>query len=104
MQHWGAGKGQWTKMCVSQPALAEQIVHNWEHGALSEGVGNHSLGVSACEDDFDGGYCTCSKCRALDKGVNSSSGRLSDRYASFWNAVYAAMKAHGHGEQWVRSV
>lgn len=71
VQDWGAGKQQWTKMCVSQPALWGQIVSNWEqgtrhrlahtHGNLSEGVGNHSLGVSACEDDYDGGYCTCSK-------------------------------------------
>ena len=92
-------------------------MHDWEHPVVvastmtdhdhhvraesRESVGNHSLGVSACEDDYDGGYCSCSKCRALDKGVNTSSGRLSDRYASFWNSVYAAMKVHGHGEQWV---
>lgn len=98
---WGAGKQQWTKMCVSQPALWTRIMRNWENQTLLSGVGNHSLGVSACEDDYDGGYCGCSKCRALDRGVNTSSGRLSDRYAAFWNAVYAEMAAHGHAEQWV---
>lgn len=33
--------------------------------------------------------------------MNTSTGRLSDRYSAFWNSVYAAMKANGHSEQWV---
>ena len=98
---WGAGKSQWTKMCVSQPALWRQIVGNFADHQHPEGSGNHSLGVSACEDDMDGGYCTCDKCRAWDANVNSSSGRLSDRYARFWNEVYAEMNRTGHGDKWV---
>ena len=74
-------------MCVSQPALWQQIVHNFEHGVMQVGVGNRSLGVDACEDDMNDGYCQCDKCRAWDRGVNSSTGRLSDRYARFWNSV-----------------
>ena len=52
---WGNGKQMWTKMCVSQPALHDQIVKFFVNHTLLEGVGNHSLGVSACEDDFDAG-------------------------------------------------
>ncbi len=78
-------------MCVSQPALYDQIVKNFVNHTLLEGVGNHSLGVSACEDDMDGGYCSCSKCRSWDVSAeaNSSTGRLSDRYARFWVSGYA---------------
>lgn len=93
----------WTKMCVSQPALWDQIVENFVNNTLLEGVGNHSLGVSACEDDMDGGYCTCSKCRAWDASTegNSSTGRLSDRYAHFWNSVYQRLAVAGHPDKWV---
>lgn len=90
-------------MCVAQPALWDQIVTNFVNHTLSEGVGNHSLGVSACEDDMDGGYCTCSKCRSWDvaAAANSSTGRLSDRYAKFWNRVYERLAAAGHPDKWV---
>lgn len=98
---WGPGKEQWTKMCVSQPNLWQQIVNNFEDHVHSGGVGNHSLGVSACEDDFNGGYCQCSKCRAWDAGVSTQTGRLSDRYARFWSHVYAEMARRGHGDKWV---
>ena len=32
---------------------------------------------------------------------NSSSGRLSDRYAKFWNHVYQRMVSAGHADKWV---
>jgi hypothetical protein len=100
--HGPPGSASWVKMCVSQPGVWQQITHNFEHGT-SAGSGNKSLGVSACEDDLDAGYCTCSKCRALDAAsrANSTSGRHSDRYASFWNSVAATMAAAGHTDTWV---
>lgn len=101
--HGPPGSQAWVKMCVTQPAVWEQILHNFEHGHSSGGCGNQSLGVSACEDDLDSGYCTCSKCRALDPPSRNSSltGRLSDRYATFWNSVAAAMVKGGHTDAWV---
>jgi YD repeat-containing protein len=70
------------KMCVSNPEL---------HQEVADGHTKHnSFGLSAAEDDSDWGFCTCSKCRAWDAAsrVNSTRGRLSDRYAKFWNHVW----------------
>lgn len=83
------------KMCVSNHQLWHQIV---------DGFLNGSAGVSACEDDGDEGFCTCSKCRAWDApghgpddhchqkneswtGVGNCTGMYSDRYARFFDEV-----------------
>jgi hypothetical protein len=80
------------KMCVSQPTLWQKIAVAMEPG---------SLGVSACEDDGDRGFCTCSKCKALDSnGTAIEEGSMSDRYAYFWDSVAHTLE-QTHPQAWV---
>ena len=82
-------------MCVSNQQLWQQIVAGYVNG---------TAGVSACEDDGDEGFCTCSKCRQWDApgqgpddhchgeneswaGVGNCTGMYSDRYARFFDEV-----------------
>jgi len=55
--HLGHAETAGVKMCVSNTGLHRQIASLMPPGAA---------GVSACEDDGDQGFCTCSKCRAWD--------------------------------------
>jgi hypothetical protein len=65
-------------------------------------------GLSSAEDDSSTGYCTCSKCTAWDaagvipwnKPGASTTGSLSDRYAKFFDAVYAEL-AKTEPDAWV---
>jgi hypothetical protein len=98
---------QTTAHCKINPAEVKIDAAN----AGSSGLIQHILstfkpgtaGVSACEDDGSEGFCTCSKCSALDppgrKG--SATGAFSDRYTKFWNDVHRALRQSGHPEAWV---
>lgn len=82
------------KMCVSQSSL-------WAKVASGYVPGQH--GVSACEDDGDRGFCTCSKCSALDAPLNQSDpwdGSMADRYAYFWDMT-AHQLQHTAPDAWV---
>jgi hypothetical protein len=85
---------QYVKVDASSSGMAAHVAAGLQPGAL---------GVSACEDDLDSGYCTCDKCRALDpvERAASASGRLSDRYTYFWNAVHRQLRENGHPDSWV---
>jgi len=88
-------------MCVAEPALWRQIVHDWlELPELSPGV----RPLIDCSENDGIALCTCPKCLAWDvppvetlKGELTGANRkvelaeyrkpLSDRYARFWLAV-----------------
>ena len=101
--------GQYAKMCPSNAKLAQQWVNDSMYGlvpgvpVLSQGA----IAVPAIEDDGGSGFCTCDKCMQLDSprlpkdwdgrctGSNaggSDSGRLTDRYIYFANAVSDELK------------
>jgi hypothetical protein len=96
--------GEWIHVCVSQPALWQQIIDDWKAKGMPEFL-------NVCEND---GYaaCTCPQCLAWDEPdpdlkvpfnqrldaakkafYNKDEewmlqlGSLSDRYAKFWKAV-----------------
>ena len=84
------------KMCVSNAGL-------WQAVADEHHINSHnSFGLSAAEDDSNWGFCTCSKCKALDAAsrANSTMGRYSDRYANFWNHVWQLL-AKASPTSWV---
>ena len=81
----GSSKKKSVKLCVSNPAVADQIVADW----LASGTNRY---VNICEND--GVYwCECDGCRALDEpkasidDIVANKACLSDRYATFWNRV-----------------
>eukprot|EP01043_Picozoa_sp_COSAG02_P021512 COSAG02_NODE_1094_length_14603_cov_40.760549_11_plen_932_part_00 len=86
---------QYVKVDPSSDGMAKHVAGGF--------VDSGQIGVSACEDDYDAGYCTCAKCRKLDppERAHSPHGRLSDRYTYFWNAVHRALRKAGHPEGWV---
>jgi len=77
-------KPERVKFCVSNPAVIEQIVKDWEAG----GAGN---AVRACPNDSRA-YCTCERCRSWDLPVKTTPENVDDsvltyRYVRFWNAI-----------------
>ena len=104
----GSNKADMIAMCVSQPALWNQIVDNWKTAGKSEFI-------NVCEDDTPGS-CVCSNCLSWDvpdpenqvpfdqrletvtqawhdakggwSGWMSGLGSVTDRYVKFINAVY----------------
>ena len=98
---------QYTKLCVSNSTLHAEVVARAMKGLVEPGG---ALGIAAEEDDGGSGFCTCDRCRALDRagalppgaawdgackgavaGVNSSSNALSERYVYFQNAIHDEM-------------
>ncbi len=89
------------KMCVSNPALTEQMVKEGMKAMESPGA---RMMVSASENDSAySGYCTCEACRAWDdasaakvtlkwKSIEKEAPALTDRYAKFWNRVAEEMR------------
>jgi hypothetical protein len=71
------------KLCVSNPAVADQIVENW----LKSGRRSHSVDV--CMNDQVWGFCQCDKCRALDVTLPGEKweDHLTDRYVYLANEV-----------------
>jgi len=78
------------KMCVSEPALWDEIVARWRERWEQDPVSNRTL--NACEND-GGGFCECDKCAAWDVPdytEDTPEGPrviLTDRYAKFWNEI-----------------
>ncbi len=84
------GKGQ--KLCVSNPALRQQVFDEWYAAWKADPAANKAL--RACPNDSRG-YCTCPTCREWDgpdqakftddEVYSSPDARVSDRYARFWS-------------------
>lgn len=74
---------QEVKMCVSNPALVNQIIKNWVDG------GQRSRWINVCENDGSHGYCVCEECLKLDvpKEGEKPLAHLTDRYVHLANAV-----------------
>lgn len=88
------GAPQDVKMDVTQPELWGKLAAAVDH--------DHPLGVSACEDDDTGGFCTCDKCTALDPPERAGTkGSFSDRYAYFWSQVAKKLREQGKPDAWV---
>lgn len=79
---WSVSQPDRIKMCVSNPALHQQIVDNW---LKSRGTSNI---INVCEND-SAGYCRCAKCCALDapKPGEKFGDNMTDRYIWFANQV-----------------
>lgn len=71
------------KLCVSNPAVAEQIVADWVAGGMRR------KWINVCENDLDWGFCRCANCMALDvpREGEQFGAHLSDRYVYLTNAV-----------------
>ena len=88
----GSAAKKSVKLCVSNPAVADQIVSDW----LAAGTNRY---LNVCENDgvF---WCECEACRALDEpkasvdDIAKNKARLSDRYATFWNRVAERARRH----------
>ena len=85
---------QFVKVDTSSQGMAAHVASLLAPGAL---------GVSACEDDSNSGFCTCAKCALLDpeERASSPSGKYSDRYTYFWNNVHRELRQAGHPNAWV---
>ena len=105
---------QYVHMCVSNTSLHSRIVND----SLPDIVRGTATGISAVDDDGGDGFCTCSKCRALDtprlpedwggsctgdKTLPPDAGRLSDRCAYYAKAIYAELmrRLPGREDLWV---
>jgi len=74
------------KLCVSNPAVVEQIIENW----MAQGGPARTEWVNVCENDVPPvNYCECAACQALDvpKPGEEPMKHLTDRYVYLTNAV-----------------
>lgn len=71
-----------SKICVSNPAVHDQIVADWHSRKDTLPT------INVCEND-SGGYCRCPECLKLDVPLKGEEfgANLSDRYLWFANAV-----------------
>ncbi len=78
------------KLCVSNPAVAEQIVADWVAGGM------RSKWVNVCENDLDWGFCRCPECLKLDvpREGEEFGEHLTDRYVYLTNAVARLAREH----------
>lgn len=78
------------KLCVSNPAVAEQIIANWVAGGM------RSKWVNVCENDLTWGFCRCENCRALDVPREGEEfvAHLTDRYIHLTNTVARLAREH----------
>lgn len=85
-----AQERQTVKLCVSNPAVAEQIVANWV------AAGMRSRWISVCENDLTWGFCRCEGCRALDAHLEGEefTAHLTDRYVHLANTVARLAREH----------
>ena len=72
------------KLCVSNPAVIDQIVRDWQEAGAGPTL-------AACPNDSRA-YCTCERCREWDKPEittpdNVDKSVLTYRYVRFWNAI-----------------
>lgn len=77
----GSGGPDRVKLCVSNPAVVDQVVADW----LAAGTNRY---LNVCEND-SANYCECEGCTALDvlKPGEEPYTFVTDRYVDFWNRV-----------------
>lgn len=79
------------KLCVSNPAVAEQVIAEWKEAGSPDNW-------NVCPNDGTG-FCTCDNCRALDDPPNQDptdvwrgQANLTGRYVDFWNRLIVEMR------------
>ena len=89
-QPLGDANPQTVKLCVSNPAVAEQIVANW----VEDGM--RSKWISVCENDLTWGFCRCDECMKLDahREGETFEAHLTDRYVHLTNTVARLAREH----------
>ena len=72
------------KLCVSNPAVLDQIVADWR-------AAGRPKYLNVCPNDGTPGFCHCEKCCALDtrRPGEAFLDHLTDRYLWFWNRIAA---------------
>ncbi len=92
--------GSRTSMCVSNPALHQEIIRRWL--ARCAAHPDNRPNINACENDVMG-RCACPACRAWDVPRAdeklypprfSAYGIVSDRYARFWRTLQELAAHH----------
>jgi len=86
------GKEDRVKLCISNPAVAEQKIQFWLREAKRTGRTKY---FSAGPND-GGGFCECAKCRALDVALPGEKpmSHLTDRYVWYWNKLLGMIREH----------
>lgn len=76
------------KLCVSNPAVAAQVVKEWEEKGMPQYL-------NICPNDGTPGFCFCPECLKLDTRTEQESfyDHLTDRYLFFWNRVAGLARA-----------
>ena len=78
----GSSKAKYVKLCISNEAVADQIVADW----VKAGKPRY---FNVCPNDGRG-YCTCPGCRALDRARTPDEpyeGNMANRYVNLWNRL-----------------
>ncbi len=78
----GSLSGDRVKICVSNPAVADQIVEDWKNSKVRPKI------INVTEND-SGNYCTCAGCQKLDVVLPGEKpmAHLTDRYVHLANEV-----------------
>ncbi len=78
---------RYLKLCVSNPAVADQIIADWCNAGTNEYL-------NVCPNDAHG-YCLCDKCRSWDADLPGEdfNTHKTDRYVKFWNIVAEKARA-----------
>lgn len=76
------------KLCVSNPAVATQVVAEWEEKGMPQYL-------NICPNDGTPGFCFCPECMKLDTRTDKENfyDHLTDRYLFFWNRVAGLARA-----------
>ena len=76
-----SSRARWIKLCVSNPAVTDQIIADWCAGGTNEYL-------NICPNDAYG-FCRCQNCTAWDADLPNESfnAHKTDRYVRFWNRV-----------------
>ena len=74
-------KAKYIKLCVSNPAVADQVIEDWCKGGTNEYL-------NVCPNDAHG-YCLCDNCREWDADLPGEDFNVhkTDRYVRFWNRI-----------------
>ncbi len=83
--------GNRTKLCVSNPEVAAQIIEEWQAAGSPDNW-------NVCPNDGSQ-FCTCDNCRAMDsppdqdpEAIWKGQGNLTERFVTFWNSLIDTMR------------
>ena len=82
-----SSRARWMKLCVSNPAVADQIIADWRARGTNEYL-------NICPNDAFN-FCRCEGCRAwdADRPGEDFNAHKTDRYVKFWNRVTEKARA-----------